>query len=189
MRLAGIEEAPTTCVGIAGASFVPRPADRSEPTKLYPGIRILQVKADTRALGFRTPDLIPASDLANRGSPARRRIRGLSGAPYQGLPAGLKRCPRPNQQPKLQLESKVRSKGFSLIYKWLTGCDAVILKADRNNPLIVMELKELTSLLGQYRDQTPTPAHKPLAQPSTQQAGPNNQQRTLKTGISAASDH
>ena len=27
-----IEEAPTTCVGIAGASFVPRPADRSGPT-------------------------------------------------------------------------------------------------------------------------------------------------------------
>jgi hypothetical protein len=26
-----IEEAPTTCVGIAGASFVPRPADRSGP--------------------------------------------------------------------------------------------------------------------------------------------------------------
>jgi len=32
-----IEEAPTTCVGIAGASFVPRPADRSGPTQNVPG--------------------------------------------------------------------------------------------------------------------------------------------------------
>jgi hypothetical protein len=39
-RSTGIEEAPTTCVGIAGASFVPRPADRSGPTQTYRGIGI-----------------------------------------------------------------------------------------------------------------------------------------------------
>ncbi len=41
-----------------------------------------------------------------------------------------------------QLEVKCRAKGFKQVYAWLEGNYALIVKADRSEPLIVMPLKE-----------------------------------------------
>jgi hypothetical protein len=45
-----------------------------------------------------------------------------------------------------RLESKVKSKGFSRIYKWLANADFVVLKADREKPLAVIPLDVLCQL-------------------------------------------
>ena len=55
------------------------------------------------------------------------------------------------QNETLKIESKARSKGFSRIYTWLLGNDAVVVKADYNEPLIFMRLEQWAKLLGQIR--------------------------------------
>lgn len=41
-----------------------------------------------------------------------------------------------------RIEVKCRAKGFRQVYAWLEGNYALIVKADRSEPLIVMPLKE-----------------------------------------------
>ena len=64
----------------------------------------------------------------------------------------------------LRLESKARSQRMALIYKWLQGSDALVIKADRKPALLVMNLEEFAILLGQNQSQTEKPASEPLAQ-------------------------
>jgi len=80
----------------------------------------------------------------------------------------------------IAIESKMRSKGFGWFYKWLLTADGLVIKADRKPMLVVLPLEKFSTLLGECASATETSAHKPLAQPSPQQAGPNNQQRTLR---------
>lgn len=40
----------------------------------------------------------------------------------------------------LRIEVKCRANGFNRLYEWLEGSDAVILRADRSAPLLVMPL-------------------------------------------------
>ncbi len=48
----------------------------------------------------------------------------------------------------LKLESKVRGTGFGRIYKWLVGNDGVVIKADREQTLLVIPLERFAKLLG-----------------------------------------
>src|SRR6516162_3401590 len=54
----------------------------------------------------------------------------------------------------LRLESKVRAKEFTLLYRWLFGVAALVVKADRKPSLIILSLEEFAILLGQNRSQT-----------------------------------
>lgn len=47
----------------------------------------------------------------------------------------------------LKLESKVRAKGFRNIYRWLTNNDGLVIKADREKTLIVLDLDLLAKVL------------------------------------------
>lgn len=49
---------------------------------------------------------------------------------------------------KLTLEAKSRANGFQLIYKALGSNDLLAIKQDRQEPLIVMRLKDVVGLLG-----------------------------------------
>src|ERR1700726_248378 len=40
----------------------------------------------------------------------------------------------------LRLEVKSRATGFRSIYDWIDNCDALIVKADRHEPLVVVRL-------------------------------------------------
>lgn len=44
--------------------------------------------------------------------------------------------------PPLKIESKVRANGFKQIYNWLDGNDALAIKADNKEWLVVVPLKE-----------------------------------------------
>ena len=46
-----------------------------------------------------------------------------------------------------RLESKARGTGFGSIYRWLTGADILVLRADRQRPLVVVDLEEFAELL------------------------------------------
>jgi hypothetical protein len=116
------------------------------------------------------------------------RAAGLDGyrIPPSGISSGFKSDVEVRLGTcKLTLESKVRSKGFGLIYKWLAGVDALVIKADRKESLVVMKLADLAHLLGLLRNLTQPIADTSAPKPLTQQPGPNNQQTTLKLGISA----
>ena len=41
----------------------------------------------------------------------------------------------------LRVESKVRADGFRELYKWLEGADALVVRADRQEPLVVLPFK------------------------------------------------
>lgn len=45
------------------------------------------------------------------------------------------------------IEAKARSHGFAQIYEWLGDNDALIVKADRKEPLVVLSLRQATELL------------------------------------------
>ena len=45
------------------------------------------------------------------------------------------------------LEIKARANGFKQIYKWLEDADALVLKSDRQRPLVVMDLDDYCFLL------------------------------------------
>ncbi len=40
----------------------------------------------------------------------------------------------------LRVEAKARAAGFSTLYAWLDGRDALVVKADRTSPLVVLPL-------------------------------------------------
>jgi len=87
--------------------------------------------------------------------------------PLSGIPAGFKSDVevRIGSQ-RLRFESKVRAKEFGLLYRWLTGSDALVVKADRKPMLVVLPLEKFAIALGEYASATENVAHKPLAQPS-----------------------
>jgi Holliday junction resolvase len=53
------------------------------------------------------------------------------------------------QGSELRIESKVRGNGFKQIYGWLDGNDALVIKADRQQALIVMPLRKFCELVGE----------------------------------------
>ena len=58
---------------------------------------------------------------------------------------GCDGCANPNcsqPTPRLKIESKVRANGFKQIYNWLDGNDALAIKADGKEWLVVVPLKE-----------------------------------------------
>jgi hypothetical protein len=48
----------------------------------------------------------------------------------------------------LKLEVKARSDGFRELYGWLDGSDVLVIKADRQDPLVVVRLPLATELIG-----------------------------------------
>jgi hypothetical protein len=48
----------------------------------------------------------------------------------------------------LRLEVKARSDGFRELYGWLDGSDVLVIKADRQDPLVVVRLPLATALIG-----------------------------------------
>jgi len=48
-----------------------------------------------------------------------------------------------------RIESKVRGNGFKRIYGWLDGNDALVVKADRQQALMVMPLRKFCELVGE----------------------------------------
>ena len=87
--------------------------------------------------------------------------------PLSGISAGFKSDVevRIGSQ-RLRFESKVRAKEFGLLYRWLTGSDALVVKADRKPMLVVLPLEKFAIALGEYASAIENVAHKPLAQPS-----------------------
>lgn len=66
----------------------------------------------------------------------------------------------------LKLESKVRAKGFKNIYRWLSGSDGLVIKADREKTLIVLDLDLLANVLAKIpRNQADNVTHKPSEDP------------------------
>ena len=43
---------------------------------------------------------------------------------------------------RLKVEAKKRAKGFKQIYEWIEGNDALVIGADRREPLLVVRLKD-----------------------------------------------
>ena len=48
----------------------------------------------------------------------------------------------------LKIESKVRKSGFGFLYKSLGGNDMLAVRADRQETLVVMRLKDVAAMLG-----------------------------------------
>jgi Holliday junction resolvase len=46
-----------------------------------------------------------------------------------------------------RIEAKCRADGFKEIYRWLEGNDALVIKADRKAPLIVLDLAKAADVL------------------------------------------
>ena len=83
--------------------------------------------------------------------------------PLSGISAGFKSDVevRIGSQ-RLRFESKVRAKEFGLLYRWLTGSDALVVKADRKPMLVVLPLEKFAIALGEYASATENVADKPL---------------------------
>ena len=45
------------------------------------------------------------------------------------------------------LEVKARANGFARLYDWLAGADALVIKADRKEPLVVLPLRRAADIL------------------------------------------
>ena len=82
--------------------------------------------------------------------------------PLSGSVAGFK-CDVELRLPgrKLHLESKARKGRFGWFYKWLKDADALVIKKDCNQPLIVMRLTDFASLLSHMPSSIETITHKP----------------------------
>jgi hypothetical protein len=52
------------------------------------------------------------------------------------------------------IESKVRGKGFGLLYRWLTGVDMLIVKSDYKSLLAILPVEKLANLLANSTAQT-----------------------------------
>jgi len=48
---------------------------------------------------------------------------------------------------KWRIESKVRAVGFKQLYSWLTGNDALVVRADRQEALVVLPLRTFCELV------------------------------------------
>ena len=74
--------------------------------------------------------------LQDRGLGAERvPLSGSAGGSYSGD------LTVPILGRDLVVEAKARAKGFSQIYSWLEGRDALIIKADRRDALVVLPLR------------------------------------------------
>ena len=82
--------------------------------------------------------------------------------PLSGISAGFKSDVevRIGSQ-RLRFESKVRAKEFGLLYRWLTGSDALVVKADRKPMLVVLPLEKFAIALGEYASATENVADEP----------------------------
>jgi len=82
--------------------------------------------------------------------------------PLSGISAGFKSDVevRIGSQ-RLRFESKVRAKEFGLLYRWLTGSDALVVKADRKPMLVVLPLEKFAIALGEYASATENVADNP----------------------------
>jgi hypothetical protein len=78
-------------------------------------------------------------DFAKRIGGQRVPLSGAAGGSFTGDVIGQ----------GLTWECKVRADGFKLIYGWLEGKDALALKADRKEWLVVIPLDRFLSLLEQ----------------------------------------
>lgn len=45
------------------------------------------------------------------------------------------------------LQCKVKSRDFIRLYQWLDGADALVIKADRKRPLVVLDLRRALTIL------------------------------------------
>ena len=46
-----------------------------------------------------------------------------------------------------RIECKTRAQGFKSLYEWLDGSDALVVRADRQEPLVVLPLRRAVELL------------------------------------------
>jgi hypothetical protein len=46
-----------------------------------------------------------------------------------------------------RIESKARANGFTSLYRWLNGSDVLVVRADRQRPLAVIDFEEFAKLL------------------------------------------
>jgi hypothetical protein len=51
-----------------------------------------------------------------------------------------------------RIECKHHANGFARLYKWLTGVDFLVLRADRSEPLVVLPLTRLIEIARAARD-------------------------------------
>lgn len=75
-----------------------------------------------------------------RAAGLRARRVPLSGA------AGGERCDVLVEKPMLRIELKSRASGWQRIRRWLNGADALVLWADRCEPVVVMRLSTFEKL-------------------------------------------
>lgn len=52
-----------------------------------------------------------------------------------------------------RLECKSRARDFTRIYDWLDGADALVIKADRKRPLVVLDLRRALKILSAIEGQ------------------------------------
>jgi len=69
-------------------------------------------------------------------------LSGAAGGSYTGDVKGLGR----------KWEVKRRADGFKQLYKWLDGADALAVRADRKEWLVVMPLETLLEMLGDHKE-------------------------------------
>ena len=81
--------------------------------------------------------ILTAAGLVARRIPLSGAMRGFKGDIELEL-AGR----------KLRLEAKSRKHGFKFIYEALADNDALLVKTDRSEPLVIMPLRGLAALLG-----------------------------------------
>ena len=61
----------------------------------------------------------------------------------------------------MQVECKSRARGFSPLYQWLVGNDALVVKQDRHEPLIVMHLSRFARLAQEAQSEAIAPPQSP----------------------------
>lgn len=61
----------------------------------------------------------------------------------------------------LQIECKARARGFTDLYNWLEGNDALVIKQDRKDPLLVLNLARFCRLLRDWERQGVAPNGRP----------------------------
>ena len=52
------------------------------------------------------------------------------------------------------IEAKARGAGFKQLYDWLEGRDALVLRADRKEALVVLKMSEAERIVRQYEEAT-----------------------------------
>lgn len=83
---------------------------------------------------------------------------------------------------RFALESKVRSKGFSRIYQWLSNSDLVVVKADRQPPVAIIRLKDLADLIARIPSKSiETATSKPSPDPYLEAYSNEPQPVTIST--------